>query len=220
MPTVLRAIAALLRSFLRSRHSMQLEILAMRHQLAVYQRTNKRPQLQPSDRLLWSWPSRAWPRWREALVILHDLREKLDLAGILVQPRTVIAWRRRRFREHWTRLCRSGRPGRPPVSREVRLLIRRMARSNPTWGASRIVGELARIGIAVANSTVARYMDRRSPPASPTWSTFLRSHLRDMVHVDFFLVPTVRNQILFVFLVLAPERRLRSPLQRHRQPHR
>ena len=117
MPTVLRAIAALLRSLLRSRHSMQLEILALRHQLAVYQRTSKRPPLRPSDRLLWVWLSRAWPRWREALLI--------------VQPRTVVAWRRRRFREHWTRLCRSGRPGRPAVAREVRVLIRRMSRSNP-----------------------------------------------------------------------------------------
>ena len=193
MASALIAMLAALVVSARSRGAMQLEILALRHQLAVYQRTSKRPPIRPSDRLLWAWLSRAWPRWREALLI--------------VQPRAVVAWRRRRFREHWTRLCRSGRPGRPAVARDVRVLIRRMSRSNPTWGAPRIVGELAKIGIDVAKSTVARYMDRRQPPASPTWSTFLRSHLRDMVHVDFFLVPTVRNQILFVFLVLAPERR-------------
>jgi hypothetical protein len=120
---------------------------------------------------------------------------------------TVIAWRRRRFREHWTKVYRSGRPGRPAVPTEVRTLIRRMARSNPTWGAPRIVGELGKIGIDLAKSTVEKYMPRRSTPTSPTWATFLRSHLRNMVAVDFFVVPTVRNKILFVFLVLAPERR-------------
>jgi len=125
----------------RSRSTLQLENLALRHQLAVLKRTSPRPRLRPSDRILWSWLSRVWAGWRDALVI--------------VRPETVIAWRRRRFREYWTRLCRSGTPGRPAISREVRDLIRRMSSANPTWGAPRIVGELGKIGIDLPKSTGA-----------------------------------------------------------------
>ncbi|UCF10259.1 MAG: hypothetical protein JSW65_00820, partial [Candidatus Bipolaricaulota bacterium] len=85
--TVLRAILALLSTLFRSRASMHVEILTLRHQLAVLHRTSRRPKLTPADRLLWSWISRHWCGWKEALVI--------------VQPRTVIAWQRRRFRDHW-----------------------------------------------------------------------------------------------------------------------
>ncbi|MBM3318566.1 MAG: integrase, partial [Candidatus Eisenbacteria bacterium] len=172
---------------------MQVEILALRHQLAVYQRTAARPKLRPADRILWAWLSRAWSGWREALVI--------------VKPETVIVWRRRKFRQHWARLCRSGKPGRPSIPREVRDLIRRVSSANPLWGAPRIVGELAKIGIHLPRSTVAKYMIRHRRPPSATWRTFLKNHVRDIVAVDFFVVPTVRNQVLFVFLVLAHERR-------------
>jgi hypothetical protein len=110
MLTLLRTMAALLRDLLRSRLSMQIEILALRHQLGVYQRVAKRPPIRAADRLLWVWLSRHWSRWREVL--------------ILVRPETVIAWRRRRFRAHWAKLSRCGRPGRPTVPREVRDLIR------------------------------------------------------------------------------------------------
>jgi hypothetical protein len=103
---------------------MQLEILALRHQLAAYQRSVKRPRLKPADRILWSWIARIWPRWRQALLI--------------VQPRTVIARQRRRFRDHWTRLSQSGKPGRTIVAREIRELIRRISKANPLWGAPRI----------------------------------------------------------------------------------
>jgi hypothetical protein len=96
MTPIFAALLAFLGASLRSRASMQLEILALRHQLAICQRSLKRPRLRPADRLLWAWLDRLWPRWRKALVI--------------VQPRTVIAWQRRRFRNHWTRL-RSGKPG-------------------------------------------------------------------------------------------------------------
>jgi hypothetical protein len=189
-------IACLLRAFtglLRSRASLQIENLALRHQLGVYHRTCRRPRLHPADRIFWSWLSRLWPDWRNALFI--------------VRPETVIAWRRRRFREHWTRLSRAGSRGRPPVSREVRDLIRRMSTANPLWGAPRIVGELRMIGIDLAKATVEKYMVRPRKPPSPTWRSFLKNHIREIVAVDFFVVPTVRNQVLFVFLVLAHERR-------------
>ena len=184
---------AFVHSLVRSRLSMQVEILALRHQLAVYQRTSARQRLKPADRLLWAWLSRVWSRWEEALVF--------------VKPETVIAWRRRKFPEYWTRLTRSGKPGRPPIPREVRNLIRRMSSANPLWGTPRIVGELAEIGIDIPRSTVAKYMIRRRRPPSATWRAFLRNHIKEIVATDFFVVPTVRNQILFVFLVLAHERR-------------
>jgi transposase InsO family protein len=186
-------IASFLRDQLRSRASMQAEILALRHQLGIYQRTTKRPRVRQADRLFWSWLSRIWSGWRESLVI--------------VQPETVIDWRRRKFGEHWRRLTRSGKPGRPAIAREVRDLIRRMSSANPLWGAPHIVGELAKIGIDVTKSTVEKYMVRQRKPSSPTWKAFLKNHIKEIVAVDFFVVPTVRNQVLFVFLILAHHRR-------------
>jgi len=193
MRQIILFIAAFLRDQLRSRASMQAEILALRHQLGIYQRTSKRPRIVPADRIFCCWLSRVWSRWRDSLVI--------------VQPQTVIAWRRRKFREHWRRLIRSGKPGRPAVAREVRDLIRRMSRANPLWGAPHIVGELAKIGINLRKSTVEKYMARRRKPPSATWRVFLKNHVKDIIAVDFFVVPTVRNQVLFVFLVLAHHRR-------------
>jgi putative transposase len=125
----------------------------------------------------------------------------------IVQPRAVIAWRRRKFREHWTKLTRAGRAGRPTVAMEVRQLIRKMSMANPLWGAPRIVGELSKIGIDVAKSTVEKYMVRSRRPPSPTWKAFLKNHIKDIVAIDFFVMPTVRNQILYVLLVLAHDRR-------------
>ena len=77
----------------------------------------------------------------------------------------------------------------------------------PLWGAPRIGGELAKIGIDLPKSTVAKYMVRHRKPPSATWRTFLKNHIQDIVAVDFFVVPTVKNQILFVFLILAHHRR-------------
>jgi transposase InsO family protein len=93
------------------------------------------------------------------------------------------------------------------VAREIRDLIRRMSIANPLWGAPRIVGELAKIGVDLHKSTVEKYMVRRRKPPAATWRAFLKNHIKDIVTVDFFVVPTVRNQVLFVFLVLAHERR-------------
>ena len=86
-----------------------------------------------------------------------------------IQPRTVIAWQKKRFRDYWRRLSQSGKPGRPAISKEVIDLIRDMWRSNPTWGSPRIVGELHKIGITVAKSTVEKYRPKSRKPSSPTW---------------------------------------------------
>jgi putative transposase len=125
----------------------------------------------------------------------------------LSQPRTVIAWQRRRFHEHWRRLSQRGTPGRPVLAKEVRDLIREMGQANLTWGSPRIVGELRKLGIEVAKSTVEKYRPRPKKPASPTWKIFLKDHVQELVALDFFVVPTVTFRILFVLVILAHDRR-------------
>ena len=93
------------------------------------------------------------------------------------------------------------------MPQEIRDLIRMMSRNNPRWGAPRIHGELLKLGIEITEPTVAKYMVRHRKPPSQTWRTFLDNHLRSLVSVDFFTVPTVRFQVLYVFLVLAHDRR-------------
>jgi len=118
-----------------------------------------------------------------------------------------MAWHRESFRLFWSWKVRHGRCGRPSVPKDVRELIRRMSRENPLWGAPRIHGELLKLGIEVGETSVGKYMVRRRKPPSQTWRTFLENHVKTMVSVDFFTVPTIRFQILYVFLVLAHDRR-------------
>ena len=144
MKAVLSSFPFVLWSCFRTRASMHLEILALRHQLAVLQRrTNKRPSLRTADRLLWVMLSRLWTPWRTALVI--------------VKPETVIAWHRKGFRLYWRWKSRAGKSGRPCESREIQELIRRMSTANPLWGAPRIHGELLKLGIQISQATVAKY---------------------------------------------------------------
>jgi putative transposase len=194
MPTSLAALLVALRSIIRSRLELQLENLALRHQIGVLQRSVKRrPKLKSTDRLLWVYLSRIWGNWRSTLVI--------------VKPETVVAWHRKSFRLFWTWKVRRGQPGRPAVARETRDLIRRMCRENPTWGAPRIHGELLKLGIDIGESSVTKYMLRGRKPPSQTWRTFLENHLSQLVSIDFFTVPTIRFQVLYVFLVLSHDRR-------------
>ena len=195
MPTSLLALFVTLRSILRSRADLQVENLALRHQIGVLQRSvKKRPKLTSMDRLFWVSLSRLWRGWRSTLV--------------LVKPETVVAWHRRGFRWFWTWKVRQGQPGRPIVSREVRDLIRSMCRQNPTWGAPRIHGELLKLGIDIGQTSVTKYMVRGRKPPSQTWRTFLENHISQLVSIDFFTVPTIRFQVLYVFLVLAHDRRI------------
>lgn len=181
-------------SIFRTYTSVRLENLALRHQVAVYKQSISRPQLRPADRLLWVWLSRVWPSWHHALEF--------------VQPRTVIAWQKKRFRDYRRGLSQNGKLGRPTISKkEVRELIQDMWRSNPTWGSPRIVGELRKLGINVAKSTVEKYRPQSSKLPSQTWKTFLNNHVKDIVACDFFTVPTATFRVLFVFIILAHERR-------------
>ena len=101
-----------------------------------------------------------------------------------MQPATVLAWQRKRFREHWACLSWAGRSGRPTISREVRALIRESSVANPRWGSPRILGELQKLGIAVAKSTVEKYRARPQRPASPSWRAFLKNHLKPVVRLE------------------------------------
>jgi hypothetical protein len=85
--------------------------------------------------------------------------------------------------------------------------MRKMSAASISWGSPRIVGELRKLGIDVAKSTVEKYRVRSSKPSSPTWKAFLNKPVRDWVSIDFFVVPTVRNKVLFVLVVLAHHRR-------------
>ena len=93
------------------------------------------------------------------------------------------------------------------MSKKIRQLIRKMSRDNPLWGAPRIHGELLKLGIDIGETSVGKYIARRRKPPSQTWQTFLENHVKTMVSIDFFTVPTIRFQVLYVFLVLAHDRR-------------
>ena len=170
-----------------------MEILVLRHQLSVLQRSVKRPQLSPADRFFWAWLSSVWTGWESRVSI--------------VKAATVIGWHRKGFGLFWSCRIRDVKRGRPAVPKEVRQLIRMLSRENPLWGAPHIHGELLKLGINIGETSVSKYMVRHRKPPSQTWRTFLDNHLKTMVSVDFLVVPTIRFQILYVFLVLAHERR-------------
>ncbi|WP_326491812.1 integrase core domain-containing protein [Myxococcus stipitatus] len=118
---------------------------------------------------------------------------------------TVVKWHRMGFRLFWRWKSRS-RVGRPRATPELRALIRRMAEANPTWGAPRIHGELLKLGMAVGQTTVARYMPRPgrgAPKPSPTWRNFLRLHLAESAGMDFFVIPTATFGVLLGFVVVS-----------------
>jgi putative transposase len=173
--------------------TIALENLALRHQLVVLQRSVRRPRLSRWDRILWPWLSRRWTGWRSSLVI--------------VQPATVLAWHRQGFQLYWRWRSTANRVGRPKLDAEIRHLIHRMARDNPTWGRRRIQAERALLGYDVAELTVAQYVHRVAPRPSPTWRVFLTTHARDIVAIDFFVVPTLTFRLLFVFVGLRHDRR-------------
>jgi len=170
-----------------------LENVALRQQLAVFKRSIKRPKLRRGDRLFWTVLTTIWKEWRSALMI--------------VRPETVIGWQRRRFKRYWTRLSQSNGPGRPSVSEELRRLVRCMANANSVWGAPRIHGELQKLGFVVSERTVSRLMPRRDKKPSQTWGTFLHNHVGQLVSVDFFPVATIQLRVLYVFVILAHDRR-------------
>ena len=178
---------------LRSRQQLEAEIVILRHQLNVLrQRAPRKPHLRWIDRALFVWLYRRCP------CILHAIT--------IIRPETVVRWNRMGFAAYWRWKSRS-RGGRPRIAKEVGDLIRRMSLENPFWGATKIHGELLKLGIEVAQSTVSIYMVPRRDRPLQTWKTFLHNHMEGIASIDLFVVPTITFQQLFAFLVLGHERR-------------
>jgi transposase InsO family protein len=178
----------------KSPRRLEAEILILRHQLNVLQQHAPRRglQLRWIDRALFIWLYRCRPRILDAITI--------------VRPETVVRWHRKGIAAYWRWKARS-RGGRPRIAKEVRDLIRRMSFENPLWGATKIHGELLKLGIEVAQSTVSIYMVPRPGRPLQTWKTFVSNHMEGIAAMDLFVVPTIAFQQLFAFLVLRYERR-------------
>jgi hypothetical protein len=179
--------------YFKPRQQLEAEILVLRHQLNVLQqRAPRRPHLRWVDRALFIWLYRRCPRILNAITI--------------VRPATVLRWHRRGFAAYWRWKSRSV-GGRPRIAKEVRGLIRRMSLENPLWGATKIHGELLKLGIQVAQSTISIYMVPRRDRPLQSWKTFICNHMEGIASIDLFVVPTIAFQQLFAFLVLRHERR-------------
>src|ERR1700690_516546 len=184
---------AYLRAFLRTRHDLGLEILALRQQVAVLKRRHPRPRLNNLDRWFWLVLRRLWSRWAEVL--------------ILVKPETVVDWHRAGFQLYWRLRSRGG--GRK-IGGDVFEIVRRLACENPSWGAPRIHGELLKLGLDISERTVSRYLARRLPrpgDAAKNWLAFLSNHREAIAAMDFFTVPTVTFRLLYCFFAIDHGRR-------------
>lgn len=176
----------------RADGSKELEILVLRHQLRVLQWTSGPLKLRAIDRVLLAAASRVLPRDR--------------WVAFLVTPATLFRWHRELVRRKWT-YRRSGRPGRPPIDAAIRELILRLARENPRWGCVRIEGELRKLGIRVAATTIRTQLrSARVGPAprraGPTWTEFLRTPAHGIIGCDFFTVETAWLRTLYVLVLI------------------
>ena len=193
MGDMLRLIWRAAIGLFRSKTSLEAEILTLRHQLNVLRRKSpKRMAFNNFDRLIFA--------------SLYQIAPRIVNALAIVEPATVIRWHRAGFRLfwRWKSRCRSGRP---KVSLEIRQLIRAMSLANPLWGAPRIHGELLKLGIAVGQTSVAKYMARRRRPPSQEWKTFLHNHADGIASMDLFVVPTLSFRLLYGLLILKHGRR-------------
>jgi hypothetical protein len=164
-----------------------LELLVLRHQLLELRRTNtRRPRLRCCDRLFWVLLSRWWADWQRGLMI--------------VQPATVLRWRRQGLGTIWASSSRRRwRGGRPRIDSEIRTLIARMNQENFLWGAPRIHGELFKLGFKVSQATVSRYMPRRSHPPSQSWRTFLQNQALGISVMGLSEANRIRSSVLLSF---------------------
>jgi transposase len=175
----------------RGEAAKDLEILVLRHQLAVLRRQTPRPKLEPADRALMAAVSRILPRSRWSC--------------FFVRPETLLRWHRRLVARTWT--YPHHQTGRPPLDEEVQQLIVRLARENPRWGYQRIKGELQRLGVQVSATTVRTILRRHGLDPAPrrvatTWQAFLRQQAAGIVACDFFTVDTIWLHRLYVLFFL------------------
>ncbi|MEV4140917.1 integrase core domain-containing protein [Dactylosporangium sp. NPDC049742] len=177
---LLRQILQMLTQIARDGGAKDVELLVLRHQVAVLRRQVHRPDLQPADRVVLAALSRLLPRSR--------------WSAFFVTPATLLRWHRQLIARHWT--YPHARPGRPPIDRELRALVLRLAAENPTWGHRRVQGELACLGFQIAASTVWKILHQAGvDPAprrtGPTWPQFLTAQAHTILACDFFTVDTV-----------------------------
>src|SRR2546425_7929914 len=184
---------AVLASPFKSKLRLEAENTVLRHQLIVLRRRlHGRVRFTNSDR----WFLVQLYRWFPS--ILNVLT--------IIRPETLVRWHRAGFRSYWRWKSRS-LGGRPQIEADLRALIRRMSIENPLWGAPRIHGELLKLGFDVAQSSVAKYMIKRSGPPSQGWRTFLRNHAPDIAAMDLFIAPTIDFDLLYAFLIVRLDRR-------------
>ncbi len=185
----------LLAALFKSKSRLEAENAALRYQLIVLRRkVNGGIQLSNADRLFFVQLYRWFPSILKLITV--------------VRPETLVRWHREGFRRYWRW---KSRPlgGRPPIGAELRTLIRRMSLENPLWGAPRIHGELLKLGFAVAQSTVGKYMPRRrnDDPSGQSWATFLRNHTPQIAAMDLFVVPTIGFNLLYALITVRLARR-------------
>ena len=193
MLAVLRSLAMFIVDLFKSRRRLEAENLFLRHQLSIaLRRAPPRLRLRGSDRALLVWMTRLWP--------------SLLGATQVVQPETILRWHRAGFKAFWRWKSRT-RAGRSKIDRGLRDLIRRMSLDNWIWGAPRIHGEPLKLGFAVAQSTVAKYMAARGDPSGQSWGTFLRNHAPHIAALDLFVVPTIGFNLLCVLVIVRLARR-------------
>ena len=193
MIALLAFVLAVLIAPFKSKSRLEAENAALRHQLGVLRRKmHGRVRLTNNDRLFFIWLYRWFPSVLKVLTI--------------IRPETLLRWHRTGFRRYWRWKSRSF-GGRSRIDAELRALIRKMSVDNPLWGAPRIHGELLKLGLEVAQSSVAKYMVRRRGPPSQGWRTFLRNHAPDIAAMDLFVVPTIGFDLLYAFIIVRLDRR-------------
>ncbi len=194
MRSILRALLAWIGLRVRRRASLELEVIALRQQIGILQLRHRHRKMFPrSERYLWILLYRVWPS------ALKTMR--------LVQPQTVIRWHRAGFCWLWRRKILDGMPSSRKTPFEIRDLIRKMRAENPTWGPQRIKGELGKLGIKIAVTTVFKYLPRFKAPSPPGWRVFLRNHIHETAAADFFIVVSATYRLLYGFLILQLDRR-------------
>jgi len=193
MLALLRFFLAVIALPFKSRQRLEAENAALRHQLIILgRRMPGRVQLTNGD------------RW--FLVQLYRLFPSILPVLTIIRPETLVRWHRAGFRSYWR--WKSGtRGGRPQIDPDLRALIKKMSMENPLWGAPRIHGELLKLGFEVAQSSVAKYMVKRSGPPSQGWKTFLRNHAPDIAAMDLFVVPTISFDLLYALVIVRLDRR-------------
>src|ERR1700738_819428 len=186
---VLTVMASPFKSMIR----LEAENAALRHQLIVLRRTLRgRVRFTNHDR----WFFIQLYRWFPSILMVLTI----------IRPATLVRWHRAGFRCYWRWKSRR-RGGRPQIEADLRTLIRRMSVENPLWGAPRIPGELLKLGFAVAQSSVAKYMVKRRGPPSQGWRTFLHNHAPDIAAMDLFVVPTIGFDLLYALIIVRLDRR-------------